>query len=72
MKCLGFYSTFKLINKPVAVSWMLAKKHKILKSEIKDFISHGTVGSMSFMFASISHDPQIPQDDTGEPTWMLA
>lgn len=46
------------------------KKHKILKSEIKDFISHGTVGSMSFMFASISHDPQIPQDDTGEPTWM--
>lgn len=48
------------------------KRHETFGLEIKNFITHSTSGSISFMFVWISLTPQIPQGlCRNDPKWVL-
>lgn len=47
------------------------KNHETPGSETKDFITHRTTGSMSFMFVLLPCAPCVPRGDTEGPRWMV-
>lgn len=53
------YPTCKLIKLASHCLKDAGRRHKIPGSETKNFITHGTADTMSFMFASIPFVPQV-------------
>lgn len=45
----------------------VARRHRLPRSEAKDFITHDTTWSMSFMFMSVSLVPVVSWRDTERP-----
>lgn len=55
----GIHPTCKLISYPVIVSWMLLEETSPIRSETKDFITHGLADIMILMFIWESLTPKI-------------
>lgn len=66
---LGFYFSYKLINHPVIVSWILVI-HETPESETKDFITAQHASSMSSIFTSVPLAPQFPRGRCGGSRWI--